>query len=102
MHLIQLFLPLRDNAGDAFPKAMFDRVREELTKRFGGATAFVRSPAVGAWKDDDGDVCRDEVILLEVMADTLDHDWWTRYRHDLQQRFGQDEILIRATVVEQL
>lgn len=102
MHLIQLFLPLRGNAGDAFPRALFDRVREELTERFGGATAFVRSPAVGAWEDEDGDVCRDDVILLEVMADALDRDWWARYRQDLQRRFDQDEILIRATAVEKL
>lgn len=48
MHLIQLFLPLYDNDGQAFAKPLFDTVRGELTERFGGVTAFVRSPAVGA------------------------------------------------------
>ena len=87
MHLIQLFLPLYDNAGTAFPRPLFDAVRAELTERFGGVTAFVRSPAVGAWEDDRGDVQRDEVVLVAVMADHVDHGWWAAYRDDLQRRF---------------
>lgn len=102
MHLIQLFLPVYDNDGKRFPKALFDEVRDDLTEQFSGVTAFVRSPAVGAWEDDTGAVCRDDVVLLEVMADVLDHGWWNRYRRDLEQRFGQEEILIRASVVERL
>ena len=100
--LVQLFLPLRDNAGHAYPRAEFDRVRAELTERFGGATAFLRSPAVGAWEDEEGDVQRDEVVLVEVMADRLDRDWWTAYRESLEGRFAQEEILVRATPVERL
>ena len=100
--LVQLFLPLRDNDGHAYPKAEFDRVRAELTERFGGATAFLRSPAVGAWEDDEGDIQRDDVVLMEVMADRLDHDWWTAYRESLEARFAQEEILVRATPVERL
>ena len=91
-YLVQLFLPLNDNTGAAFPRALFDDVRRELTDAFGGATAFLRAPAVGAWEDDDGDVQRDEVVLLEVMADTLDRAWWARYRRDLERRFQQDEV----------
>lgn len=102
MHLIQLFLPLRDNAGQAFPKARFDAVRSELAERFGGVTAFVRAPAVGLWEDDEGDVQRDDVVLLEVMAEHVDHGWWAAYRKDLEQRFAQDEVLVRATRVERL
>jgi hypothetical protein len=100
--LVQLFLPLRDNAGNAYPKADFDRVRAELTDRFGGATAFLRAPAVGAWEDEEGDVQRDDVVLLEVMADRLDRDWWVAYRGTLEERFAQEEILVRATPVERL
>ena len=102
MHLVQLFLPLYDNGDQPFPKSLFDRVRAELTERFGGVTAFVRSPAVGAWEDDRGHVQRDDVVLLEVMADHVDHGWWAAYREDLQQRFRQDEVLIRAVRVERL
>ncbi|WP_024869255.1 hypothetical protein [Pseudoxanthomonas suwonensis] len=102
MHLIQLYLPLRDNDGNAFPKAMFDAVREDLASRFGGVTAFVRSPAVGLWEDEDGSVQRDEVVLFEVMAAHVDHGWWAAYREDLQRRFRQEEILVRASAVERL
>src|SRR5690606_4492255 len=65
-------------------------------------TAFVRSPAVGAWEDDDGRVQRDDVVLLEVMAEHVHHAWWANYRKALERRFRQDEVLIRATAVEQL
>ncbi|NYZ63052.1 hypothetical protein [Luteimonas deserti] len=102
MHLIQFFLPLRDNDGDAFPRAMFDTVRSELTERFGGVTAFVRTPAVGAWEDDTGDVQRDEVILVEVMVPTLERDWWRDYRETLRTRFRQEALLVRATAVDML
>jgi hypothetical protein len=102
MHLIQLFLPLYANAGSAFPKALYDTVRGELTERFGGVTAFLRSPAAGAWEDDRGTVRRDDVVLLEVMADHVDHGWWAAYREDLQARFAQDEVLVRASAVERL
>jgi hypothetical protein len=57
MHLIQLLLPRRDNNKQEFPAAYFSKVREELTERFGGVTAFIRSPAVGLWKEAD-DVSR--------------------------------------------
>ncbi len=102
MHLIQLFLPLRDHDGEAFPKALYDTVRSELTDRFGGVTAFLRAPAVGAWEDDGGAVQRDEVVLFEVMAAHVDHGWWATYRETLERRFRQDEVLIRASAVERL
>ena len=102
MHLIQLFLPLRDNAGTAFAKADFDAVRAELTERFGGVTAFIRAPAAGAWEDDRGRVQCDELLLFEVMADTVDRAWWTAYREELQRRFRQEEVLARATPAERL
>jgi hypothetical protein len=51
MYLIQLHLPLHDNDKRAFPAQHFDTVRNTLTERFGGVTAFLRSPAVGLWKE---------------------------------------------------
>ena len=96
MHLVQLLLPIYDNDKRAFPRAYFDQVRKELTDRFGGVTAFVRSPAVGLWKDDEEDITRDEVIMFEVMTDYLDHDWWKSYRQRLETTFRQETILIRA------
>ena len=100
--LVQLFLPLRGADGQPWPRAMLDAVRDELTARFGGATAFVRAPAAGAWEDPGGEVQRDEVVLVEVMTDRLDRAWWAAYRATLETRFDQDEVLIRASAVERL
>ena len=102
MHLIQLFLPLYDNEGHAFPHALFDRVRGELAEAFGGVTAYTRAPATGLWEDDEGHVQRDDVLLFEVMADAVDRAWWQAYRRGLEQQFRQDEVLVRATAVERL
>jgi hypothetical protein len=102
MHLVQLFLPLRDNAGRAFDKELFGEVRAALAERFGGSTAFVRAPAAGLWEDDEGDLQRDDVVLVEVLVETLDRAWWRDYRHALEQRFRQDAILVRALAAETL
>ena len=103
MHLVQILLPLRDGAGLPFPHSDFARVREELAERFGGVTAYLQAPAQGVWKDEeDGSVERDEIVVLEVMVDSLDHDWWARYRRDLERRFRQDEVVARAMGMERL
>ena len=102
MQLLQLFLPLYDNAGQVFPRSKFDAVRAQLAERFGGVTAYVRSPAVGAWEDEQGVLRRDDVILVEVMCDTLDRAWWKAFAAELAKRFAQEEILVRALAVETL
>jgi hypothetical protein len=38
--LIEFFLPTSDNDGSPFPKDEFERIRRELTERFGGVTAL--------------------------------------------------------------
>ena len=102
MQLIQILLPLYDNAGAAQPRALFGQVREELTETFGGLTAFTRAPAVGLWEDEHDHVERDEIVIFEVVAEDLDRDWWRALRQRLERDFGQDEILIRATGAERL
>ena len=102
MQLMQLFLPVYDPSGKPFPRRMFDEVRSELAGRFGGCTAYLRSPAVGLWEDDEGDCVRDDVLLFEVMVESLDRPWWLGFRRELEARFAQDEVLLRATAVERL
>jgi hypothetical protein len=102
MHLIQILLPLRDNAGQPFAQAAFDQVRRELTDRFGGVTFYARSPAVGIWKDDEGEVDRDEIVVAEVMAEEEDREWWKRYRGELERRFRQEEMVVRSMRCELL
>jgi hypothetical protein len=102
MKLVQIFLPLYNNQGHPFPKALFDKLREDLAKQFGGVTAFVRSPAAGAWTNDAGAVCHDDVVLFEVIVDAVDRDWWSSCRGKLERQFSQDTILIHATAIELL
>ena len=102
MYLIQLLLPLHNNEKEEFPAGHFDNVREELTDRFGGVTAFVRTPAVGLWKESNEDVSRDDVVMFEVMSAELDKDWWLNYRLRLQQKFRQERILVWASSVIEL
>jgi hypothetical protein len=102
VHLIQVLLPLYDNAGTALPGDVFRTVAAELTDRFGGLTAYTRSPAEGRWKEDAHTTARDDVVLFEVLAEQLDRPWWTGYRHELERRFRQEQVLIRASAVEVL
>ena len=102
MHLVQLFLPLRDPGGRAFPRTLFDDARRTLAERFGGSTAFVRAPAAGLWTDETGALERDDVVLIEVMVDVLDRAWWRDCRQALERRFAQDAILLRAWEIERL
>jgi hypothetical protein len=101
VHLVQLLLPLRDNQGEPFPREAVDAVLAELTERFGGVTAYLRSPAAGAWMDG-GRVDRDQVVMVEVMCRTLDRTWWSAYRTALEARFRQEALMVRATRVEML
>ena len=102
MFLVQLLLPLYENSGRRVPHERFTEVRDELTDRFGGVTAFLRSPALGSWKQDDGEIDRDEVVMCEVMVDPLERAWWADYRKTLERRFGQHELVVRALPAESL
>jgi hypothetical protein len=100
--LVQLLLPLYEDSGQRFPNAHFAQVMDELTGRCGGVTAFLRSPAEGAWVERSGAVEKDEVVMFEVMVDHLDRGWWSDYRRTLEQRFAQEEVVVRATGMERL
>jgi hypothetical protein len=103
MFLIQILLPLYDNDGRALARDRYDAVFRTLTERYGGVTAFTRAPAEGAWKEPGGGaVNRDRVVVFEVMAERLDHDWWRAYRRQLESDFRQEKVLIRAMAAEEL
>ena len=101
MHLIQLFLPLHDNAANAFPTELFRRVQQELTERFGGLTGFTRAPVEGLWTQD-VEVKKDDLVIYEVMTNDLDRSWWRSYRLDLEARFRQEHLIVRAQEAELL
>jgi hypothetical protein len=102
MYMIQLLLPLWTNGGEQVPKALFEQVREELVQRFGGLTAYTRTPASGLWQEKDGETVHDEIIVYEVMAEELDESWWSGYRGELEQRFSQEKLVIRAQEIRVL
>ena len=101
-YLVPLMLPLYDPDGRPFGRDALVRVRRELTDRFGGTTAYTRSPAEGTWEDSEGRVQHDDVIVVEVMTDTLDRPWWRSYAADLAARYRQEAMVIRAISFESL
>jgi len=101
LHLIEILLPLYDNAGAPLPQELYAQVRERLTKAFGGLTAFTRAPDEGHWRDE-GETKRDDVVVFEVMTESLDEGWWRSYGSELERDFRQDVIIIRAQEVRLL
>ena len=95
-HLVQILLPLSDNGGQAFPPEAYQRVRRELTEKFGGLTVYARAPAQGLWKGGTEQITRDDIVVFEVMAARIDAAWWSGYKTTLQERFAQEEIIVRA------
>lgn len=103
MHLVQILVPVYDNAGQPFERGLFDAVRNRLIERFGGVTAFVQSPALGLWKDPHSETTtRDDMILIEVMVERFEPAWWAAYRRELEQAFRQDEIVVRVLGCERV
>jgi hypothetical protein len=101
MHLVQLLLPLRDFDGKPFPRSQYRKIRETLTEKFGGLTAYTRAPAEGLW-DEGSEVEMDDIVIYEVMVGELDRPWWQDYRVQLEKAFDQDELVVRAQVMERL
>ena len=99
--LLKSFCRSFSNDGRRFEEALFTNVRQVITGRFGGVTAFMRAPAEGTNEDRDG-VRHDDIGILEVMTETLDLQWWTSYRSQLEKDFAQDEIVIRASPMTRL
>jgi hypothetical protein len=95
MVLIQLLLPTQTHAG-VDHRASLATTRRELTDRFHGLTAYVRSPARGLWTSPDGRTEEDDVVMIEVVTETFDRLWWRTYASTLARRFEQDTIHVRA------
>jgi hypothetical protein len=99
MFMFQIFLPVRNNDGHTIPKSEFDAITQYLTERFGGVTAYLRSPARGTWQDSEGGIKQDDIVVYEVLAESIDHEWWTAYRRKLESAFQQQRIIIHAQEV---
>jgi len=100
-HLIQILLPLADNAGVPFPADLLQGIQQDLSARFGGLTAYNRAPAKGEWHHA-GAHQTDDIVVVEVMTDTLDTDWWRAFRARMERLLHQDKIVIRAQEIRTL
>jgi hypothetical protein len=101
MYLVQLLLPLYDNKANHFSENVFASINGKLTGRFGGVTAHTRAPAEGLWLHHSG-VTREDVVEIEVMVDVIDRVWWRNFRQMLEAELNQEEIIIRAHLIQRL
>lgn len=101
MYNIQLLLPISDNSGKPFPTDMLKDIQRELQTRFGGLTAYNRAPAQGIWETG-GAPARDDIVIVEVMAETLDRLWWQGFRSRVETVLRQKMLIVRATKIELL
>jgi hypothetical protein len=102
MYLVQLLLPLQDSDGRPFGRGLFDELAEELTRSFGGVTAYTRAPATGLWEERTGQTVRDHIVVYEVMAEKLESEWWAALRQRLEARLDQKELVVRAQEIQRL
>lgn len=101
MHLIELFLPIYDGKGKKIPKALFEKTSDELIKKFGGLTAYFRSPIKGYWKTEHETIV-DELLIFEIIEDCLSVSWWKEYRFVLEKRFKQNKLMMRTYPIQLL
>ncbi|MDP2358502.1 MAG: hypothetical protein Q8M31_20925 [Beijerinckiaceae bacterium] len=101
MQIVEVFLPLKTGGGATVTQDIVEGIVGGLADRFGGATAFTRSPAEGLWKESDS-IQKDRIIIIEVMVETVDVGWWADYRSRLEAQFEQDEVLIRVTACRKI
>jgi hypothetical protein len=100
MVLIQLLLPAAPVPEQNRNDAALARTREELIAQFSGLTTYTRSPALGFWTAPDGRGEEDTVIMVEVVTEHFDRQWWRAYVATLRRRFAQEAIHVRALPIQ--
>lgn len=100
-HLIEILLPKARGDGAPVSKGWFAALLAELAGRFGGVTSFIRASGEGLWDDGRGTE-RDEIAVIEVMAEGFDDAYWSALKQRLERELAQDEIIIRASLVQRL
>ena len=94
-HLVEILLPKNTGTGEPVGIDWFEALLKELTEKFGGATSFVRSPGKGLWQSG-GQTESDTIAVIEVMAESVDPDYWGSLRKRLERELSQEQIIIRA------
>ena len=88
MHSSGRSCPWPTMPGSDSPPSLYDDVTRELTDRFGGVTAYTRSPAEGRWQSGTSEH-HDDVLVVEVMVEKLDPTWWSKFRQKLAAPSGR-------------
>jgi hypothetical protein len=57
---------------------------------------------MGLWKKEADSTHRDDIVVYEVMVEPMDRTWWAGYRAELEKRFDQEELVVRAMQLERL
>ena len=73
-------------------------MRDELVSRFGGITAYTRTPVQGLWHARE-EIVRDDLIIYETMVQELKEEWWGEHRKILENRFEQQSLVVRANQI---
>ncbi|ETZ24184.1 inorganic diphosphatase [Pedobacter sp. V48] len=98
--LVELFLPLYDGNGEVFPEKLYAELREELTAKFGGLTAYSRNPVKGFWKPAGNHAEKDVLLVFEVMCEKVETEFWDELKARLLKTFKQDSLIIRCSKIE--
>lgn len=61
----------------------------------------MRAPAEGLWACG-GARIKDDIVVVEVMAETFDRTWWKELQSRLETTLQQEEIVVRAQPLEVL
>ena len=100
MKLVQFFLPVYDNNGNAFDPRAFETLKRALTDKFGGVTVYKRTE--GYWKETDNEAKKDDILIYEVMTETVERDYWQDLKENLMAKFRQEAIMMRYFRVDLL
>jgi hypothetical protein len=88
-----IYIPLNDNKGRAFPMRVIEETKKRLVELFGGFTDF-RHRNEGVWKVG-GVAYRDEILILRVLTrDDKARPKLRKLKESLQQKLAQENILI--------
>lgn len=61
----------------------------------------MRAPGKGLWRSG-REVEQDNIAVIEIMTDDLDHGFWASLRARLERELSQDEIVIRAEKITRM
>jgi hypothetical protein len=90
---------VKDNDGHCFPPHIWENLKNTLVDKFGGVTAYTRSPAEGIWSPSPTERSRDQIFTVEVIVRDFDTEWWQILRRDMQNILRQDQLLFRVSPI---